>query len=98
MGTSDWAWLERKADEAERVEAELLRCAKEKALFSGKEPFDFRALCCRYDPSSEMSASSELTDPAGTATALERRYYIDYPNVMTIAEFAETLERIRSSR
>jgi hypothetical protein len=81
-----------------QVSAERENGNERLGVAGGKEPFDFRALCCRYDPSSEMSASSELTDPAGTAAALERRYYIDYPHVMTIAEFAETLERMRSFR
>jgi len=95
---SDLEWLRRKADEARCTEAERLRRARERARASGKEPFDFDALCRRYDPSSELASSSELPDRAATAAALERRYYLDHPEVKTIAEFAEVLHRLRPFR
>jgi hypothetical protein len=94
----DMEWLRRKWEAAWAEELRLLALAKEKARADGKEPFDFAALCRLYDPSSELSSTGKLYDPAGTAAALERRYYIDYPKVMTIAEFAETLERLRPFR
>ena len=95
---SDLEWLNRKADEMDRALAESVRQAREAAQAAGKEPFDFQALCKLYDPSSELSSSGKLGDPAGTAASLEASYYLVYRSVRTIAEFAEALERDRTYR
>jgi hypothetical protein len=93
---SDLDWLNQKADAMERAFAESLRQAREEAHAAGKEPFDFKALCRLYDPSSELSSSGKLWDPVATAASLESSYYLIYRGVRTIAEFAEALERDRT--
>jgi hypothetical protein len=93
---NDMEWLRARGEAMKAQEAEYLRKAKEEASRRGKEPFDFAKLCTLYDPSSEMASSSVLSDPQGTSDALERRYYIDYPNILTIAEFAARLEEDRA--
>ena len=95
---SDLEWLNRKADEQKRSLDEDVRRVKEEAAAAGKEPFDFEALCRLYDPSSELSSSGKLWDPAATASSLEASYYLVYRSVRTIAEFAEALERDRPFR
>jgi hypothetical protein len=93
---SDMEWVRAKDDEARRQEAELLRKAKARAAERGKEPFSYEALIRLYDPTSEMA--TVIHDPAATAAALEDRYYVDYPDVLTIREFAERMEHARRSR
>jgi len=76
-------------------EAEEVQAAKQRATRDGKEPFDFAKLLTLFDPSSEMS-SSVLHDPDATAREYEAKYYLDYSDVNTMAEFAELLDQYRS--
>jgi len=95
---SDMEWLKDK-ERARRVKlAEDLRAAKEEASRRGKEPFDFGRLRELYDPSSELSSSSGLRDPRAVAESLELRYYLDFPNVLTLSGFAEKLREMRPFR
>lgn len=94
----DRKWL-RDKEKARRAKlAEGLRAAKEEAGRRGKEPFDFGRLRALYDPSSELVSSSELHDPQAVAEDLELRYYLDFPRILTLTEFAEKLQEIRRSR
>jgi hypothetical protein len=95
---SDMEWLKDKERARRAKLAENLRAAKEEAGRRGKEPFDFGRLRELYDPSSELTASTDLRDPQTVAEDLERRYYLDFPQVLTLAEFAEKLQELRSYR
>lgn len=96
MTKDDWEWLNRKADEAEAVEARLLAEAKARAAEVGKEPFDYEALCRIYDPTSDMA--TVIHDPVATARSLESKYYVSFPDVLTLAEFAERMSELDSWR
>jgi beta-ureidopropionase len=93
---SDMDWLHAKADAADRQEAEYLRKAKAEAAVTGKEPFNYAQLITMYDPTSDLGTT--VIDPAGTAAALERRYYIDYPRILNLRDFAEAMNIARTSR
>jgi hypothetical protein len=93
---SDWEWLKRKADAAEREEERLLAEARQRAAREGKEPFDFTALCELYDPTSDLAV--KLHDPERRAKELEQRYYVDFPMVRTLAEFARTMSELDAYR
>lgn len=95
---SDREWLRAKEEERRAKLAEDLRTAKEEAVRRGKEPFDFGRLHALYEPSSELSSSSGLRDPRAVAESLELRYYLDFPNVLTLSGFAEKLREMRPYR
>jgi hypothetical protein len=90
----DWEWLKRKDDEAKAQEARYLAEAKARAAEQGKEPFDYEALCKLYDPTSDLG--TVVLDPVATARSLESKYYVFFPAVLTLAEFAERMREIRS--
>lgn len=81
---------ERIARENERKRAELLARAKEGGAARGKEPFDLAKL--------ETMCASEAflgrMKPADRAAQLEDMYYIDYPKLMTLAEFARKVDEL----
>lgn len=91
---SDLEWLQAKSDEANRQEAEYLLAAKAVAAVNGKEPFDYETLCGLYDPSSELGVG--VINHREAAEALERRYYIDYPAVTNLRDFADKLTEYRT--
>ncbi len=93
---NDLEWLKAKGEEQGRQQAEQLREARERAAREGKEPFDFAKLLTLYDPSSEMSSSSQLHDPQGEAERLEADYYLYFRDVKTLSEFADRLNELRS--
>ncbi len=94
----DLAWLRAKERERKARVAEALHAAREEAARRGKEPFDIGRLRELYDPSSELAVSAELRDPLAVAEDLERRYYMDHPAVLTLAEFARKLGEERPFR
>ena len=95
---SDMEWLKGKERERRAKLAEDLRSAKQEAAARGKEPFDFGRLQALYDPSSELTASTDLRDPQAVAESLDLRYYLDFPEVLTLSEFAEKLRELRPYR
>jgi hypothetical protein len=95
---SDLDWLRANERERKARVAEALGAAKAEAARRGKEPFDFGRLRELYDPSSELAVSAELRDPPAVAEDLERRYFVDLPEVLTLAEFARKLGEERPFR
>ncbi|MBM3306548.1 MAG: hypothetical protein FJY79_11510 [Candidatus Aminicenantes bacterium] len=95
---SDLEWLKDKERARRAKLAEDLRAAKEQAGLRGKEPFDFDRLRGLDDPASELAPSSELHDPQAVAEGLELRYYLDFPDVLTLSGFAEKLREMRPFR
>ena len=93
---SDWDWIREKDDQARRETAEALARARAEADRAGKETFDYGKLVRYYDPTSDLG--TRVIDPAETAAALERRYYLDYPAVMTLKEFADRMNEYRTWR
>lgn len=94
----DLKWLRAKEREREARAAEALGAAKAEAARRGKEPFDLARLREFYDPSSELAASAELRDPPAVAADLERRYYLDFPDVLSLVDFARKLGEERPFR
>lgn len=94
MSEDDLRWLRERAAEAERRTAERLARARDEAQRSGKERFSYDRLLELHDPSSDLG--HEVRDPAEAAARLERKYYLDFPEVRTIAEFAERLNDLRA--
>ncbi len=92
----DMEWLRRKDDEVRAALAGELAAAKLRAAERGKEPFDYAALCEIYDPTSDLGV--EVRDPDERARALEARYYVDCPDVLTLAEFAERMTELDNWR
>lgn len=93
---SDIDWLRERDARARRETAEALARARAEADRAGKEPFDYGKLVRDYDPASDLG--TDVIDPAETAAALERRYYLDYPAVMTLKEFADRMNENRTWR
>ena len=93
---SDMDWLNAKADAANKVELDFLRKAKAEATKTGKETFSYQKLITMYDPTTDMA--TKIFDPKETADALERRYYIDYPKVKNLRDFAVKMTLARTSR
>jgi hypothetical protein len=91
---NDSEWMNARADAARGEEERLLAAAKAEAARAGKEPFDYAKLCTMYDPTNDLA--TKIYDPAETARALENRYYVDYPGVLTLAEFAERMNEMRA--
>jgi len=67
--------------------AEAYARAREAADASGKEPFDLAKLgkLCALDALERMT-------PEERAKYLDYEYYVDYPDLRTLAEFAAILE------
>jgi hypothetical protein len=92
----DTEWLRRKDDEMQAQLAREVAEAKARAAQRGKEPFDYEALCKLYDPTSDMG--TVVLDPVATARSLESKYYVSFPDVLTLAEFAERMSELDSWR
>jgi hypothetical protein len=94
--SDDMEWLRRKDDEMQAQLARELAAAKVRAAERGKEPFDYAALCEIYDPTSDLGYV--VHDPAERARSLERKYYTSFPDVLTLAEFAERMREMDTWR
>jgi hypothetical protein len=92
----DMEWLRRKDDEMQAQLAREVTEAKDRAKQSGKEPFDYDALCRIYDPTSDLG--TVVLDPVATARSLESKYYVSFPSVLTLAEFAERMRELDTWR
>jgi hypothetical protein len=76
--------------EARKQAAEQLAEAKADAARRGKEPFDLAKLETMCDTSHEGRL-----DPVDVRTAeFERKYYVTFPDVMTLEEFARTVDEL----
>jgi hypothetical protein len=94
----DLEWMRARDKGLRKREAAQLCRAKEEASHRGKEPFDFSRLRELYDLSSDLSSSEDIADPGAAARAYEKRYYLDFPEVLTLADFARKLEEARPFR
>lgn len=90
---NDLNWLRNKTKEQNKLSAERLAEARAEAKKRGKEPFNFAKLCKFYDAGSDLSA--ELHDPHAAAAELERKYYLSFPDVSSLEEFAERMNEYR---
>ncbi len=70
----------------EEKAAALMAQAKARAAASGKEPFDYAKLkgMCQT-----VYGDTQYMTEAQRAAHFERIYYVDYPDVATLAELAE---------
>ena len=68
--------------------AEVIQAATEQ----GKEPFDFAKFVEIYWQKDAQSNGLTGQESSSVVEDFMRRYYLDYPNVMTMADFARTLE------
>ena len=83
-------FIARKHAEARQLQAEQLAAAKADAARRGKEPFDLAKLETMCDTSHEGRV-----DPVEDRQAeFERKYYVHFPDVMTLAEFAKKVEEL----
>ena len=72
--------------------------AKERLHAEGKEPFDFERFREIYDVTSFMGHTPEELDLVEhTVRSYEAKYYLLYPHIQTLAEFADFLEMLNSS-
>jgi hypothetical protein len=76
--------------EAQKHHAEQLAAAKDNAAKRGKEPFDLTKLETMCDTSHE--GRIDLIEER--QAELERKYYVHFPDVMTLAEFAKTVDEL----
>jgi len=83
-------FMDRIAERNRTLLAEQLAAAKADAAARGKEPFDLERLETMCDTSHEGRV-----DPVESRQAeFERKYYVHFPDVMTLAEFAEKVEEL----
>lgn len=80
---------ERIKRENERKRAELLARAKEDAAVRGKEPFDLGEL----ETMCATEALGRMT-PEERAAHLEHMYYVEHPQLMTLAELARKIDEL----
>ena len=73
-----------------KEQAERLARAKADAAARGKEPFDLARLETMADTSSEGRMDPEEDRRA----RFERMYYVDYPDILTIEDFARKVEEL----
>lgn len=83
----------KKLEKCEEERAEALKQAKVKAKETGKEPFDFEKLYDLYDVTSDFARGSPQPSRE-KKMRYEQKYYLDYPDVMSIEEFAERLHQL----
>ena len=89
-GRGDWELFHRIKAEHERDVAEKLAAAKAAAAERGKEPFDVEKVLAMYTPYDQYRYPAPLDEVRRT---MERSYYLSSPEIMTLAEFAEYLQR-----
>src|SRR5262245_9767996 len=78
------------SERVQRIHAEQLAAAKARATERGKEPFDLAKLETMCDTSHEGRL-----DPVEVRQAdFEDKYYVHFPDVMTLAEFAQVVTEL----
>ena len=94
LALGDWKddnkWLGALREQRGREKAERLAKARKAAAERGKEPFDLEALAKIY----AFSGPYEAEHYRRYAGEYEHEYYVTWPNVMTIAEFARLKTRL----
>lgn len=81
------------AEELERTRlehAEQLARAKAEAAVRGKEPFDLEKLETMCDTTSD----GVLAPLEQRHAEFERKYYVGFPDVVTLADFAREIEKL----
>jgi len=76
--------------ESEKRHQEQLASARAIAVARGKEPFDLEKLEAMCDTSHE----GRLAPRDERHAEFERKYYVQYPDVMTLAELAEKIDEL----
>jgi len=74
----------------DREQAEQFAAAKADAAARGKEPFDIDRLSEMCD----ITLANTLRDPDECRSQHERFYYMHYPDVQTLAEYAERVTEL----
>jgi hypothetical protein len=92
-GKAAWQFADQVSEQARRIHAEQLAAAKARAAERGKEPFDLAKLETMCDTSHDGRL-----DPIEVRQAeLEQKYYVHFPDVMTLAEFAKVVTELNLS-
>jgi hypothetical protein len=89
-GDAARAFMDEVGAQARRQRADRLAAAKADAARRGKEPFDLAKLETMCDTTHE----GRLDPVEDRHAEFERKYYVHFPNVMTLAEFARTVEEL----
>jgi hypothetical protein len=82
-------WAELAQRNAE-LRVERLAAAKRDAAARGKEPFDLAKLETMCDTSSEGRMAPETV----RHERFEEKYYVDYPAILTLEDFAREVEEL----
>ena len=77
--------------------AKKLEESRKAAIENGKEPFDFVKFSEVYPHSRGDCKRLEPDAPLEVQEDYEEQYYMDYPEIMTVEEFAKELDRIDES-
>ena len=77
-------------ERSKRQQAERLNAAKVEATKRGKEQFDLHALEQMCDTTHE----GRLGPVEERINEFEWKYYVDYPDLMTLAEFANKVDEL----
>jgi hypothetical protein len=88
---SDRQYFDELVRAANAREAKALDEARALALQSGKEPFDLQKFEQIYDTSSDFG---RLPPVESRQKRWEQKYYVDYPEIKTIEEFAAQMSEI----
>jgi len=89
-GKDAWAFMEEIAARNAKERAERLARARADAEARGKEPFDLARLETMADTSSEGRMDPEESRRA----RFEEMYYVHYPDLLTIEDFAAKVEEL----
>lgn len=96
MSDRDWnAWFRERHARRKAAEEEALRRAEAEAHARGKEPFDAERLRQLYHPWHSVPAPGD--DPESRRLWEQEyryKYYVDFPDAMTIEEFARLLNEM----
>ena len=91
MNDNEWLLNSTKKRKEERAAA--FSQAKQRAKESGKESYDFEKLSDLYDIRSDFARRGPPPSEE-TKQRYEQKYYLDYPDVMSIKKFAERLNQL----
>ena len=91
MTQSDNDFLANLLGEQKTDDPARLAEAKGRAPAEGKEPFSLERLESLFDTSSFMG---DVAPEAERLARYEKRYYVDFPDVKTIAELAQRLQQL----
>lgn len=89
-GKDAWAFIEEIGARNTKQRAERLDRARADAAARGKEPFDLAKLETMADTSSEGRMDPEEERCA----RFEEMYYVQYPDLLTIEDFARVVEEL----